>query len=339
MDSAEAPVQSEVKALEDEDEEPDSPSSSQVPLSPGGTKPTKYLGVYANRSTFQVSFWDSVLKKHDNCGNFPTAEAAAYAYDQVAMKKFGVGAKLNFPELRNAEQGDNKSVKGKSEVLEESRPGGHTDEKMGRRVSRRKMYRASRIGTPPFKGALEEVARLSLEKDKSAENQEIRDDCEDVEALSGRCCGGADESKENPKYKLQHLSSQIPLKGSLGEVASLRLLGKQNDHDVHQPGPSMPLLDVLAGEFLKASKVLEIADESEAHTEEGISVTSCKSLEPSGMDGGGSSSIICHVDDTTGNSVCERGVPESILGLEVVPVSPSKVENMESICNQDQEIS
>ena len=61
---------------------------------------------------------------------------------------------------------------------------------------------------------------------------------------------------------------------------------------------------------------------------------------PSGMDGGGgSSSIICHVDDTTGNSVCESCVPESILELEVVPGSPSKVENVESICNQDQEIS
>lgn len=97
----EAEHQLHVEEEEDEEEElpPSSSSLAGDSVSEGklSSKSTKYIGVYANRNTFQAIFWDSVHRKHNYCGSFPTAEAAAHAYDLEAMKNLEHGVKLNFP--------------------------------------------------------------------------------------------------------------------------------------------------------------------------------------------------------------------------------------------------
>jgi hypothetical protein len=56
-----------------------------------------YRGVYLTRHKFQSSCYNPATKKHIYLGTFPTAEAAARAYDEAALKISGRSAQLNFP--------------------------------------------------------------------------------------------------------------------------------------------------------------------------------------------------------------------------------------------------
>lgn len=88
---------------EDEGCPSSSSSPTEHPVLEGkwSSKSTKYIGVYANRSTFQAIFWDGGNRKHNYCGSFATAEAAAHAYDMEALKHLGQKAKLNFPDEKD----------------------------------------------------------------------------------------------------------------------------------------------------------------------------------------------------------------------------------------------
>lgn len=159
------------------------------------------------------------------------------------------------------------------------------EEKTGRRVSRRKKYRVSRVGTAC--SALEEVVRLSLEKSKVAEQQEEKDEWVGEHGFRG---GQSGTSVEEDK-KLRDSSSQKmqprargdtpPLSQSVGEGSSVSVPRKSKNEVEGESGPAMPLFDVLAGEFLKASVVLETAeaDVSKGRLEkESKTSMSCKSV-------------------------------------------------------------
>ena len=64
-----------------------------------------YRGVYFTRQRFQSLCYNPATKKHVYMGTFPTAEAAACAYDEAALSILGHSAELNFPRGRNAHSG------------------------------------------------------------------------------------------------------------------------------------------------------------------------------------------------------------------------------------------
>lgn len=198
-----------MKSDEDEDLEPDSPSSSEGPSSSYDTRPTA-----RNSNSFQL--------------NLSTAK------EDLSLKG---KLKLNSTDLNRGNEGLDETTRS-------------MEEKSGRRVSRRKMYRASRIGTPLLKGALEEVVRLSLEEDKVTERQREKER-EEQGIVSV-------EEEKKPQVQRRARKPTPPLKKSLGETASRLLLGKGKSEEHQAAGSTM--FDVLAGEFLKASVVLETAE-------------------------------------------------------------------------------
>jgi len=235
------------EAVEGEDEEPDSPSSSEAPSSSCGTRPI--AGVRSNSNSFQVDLLESTLKESNSEEELSNAVRAALK--GKGSEKLTGDSKHKSTRLSD----DLKISEGNrtNEGLDEIRSGGDTEEKSRRRVSRRKMYRASRIETPLLKGALEEVVRLSLEEDKVTEQQRERDEQKDEQGHMGT-------SQDGHKLQRRARRPTPALKNARGETASSFLLGKGKSEEQQAAGSAMPSFDVLAGEFLKASVVLETAE-------------------------------------------------------------------------------
>lgn len=227
--------------LEGEDEEPDSPTHSEA-----HSKPITFVGVESNSGLLQVNLLAVDWKKDDSRENISNVSADALTRDVNGSEKLRVGSKLNSADCtRNME--DSKAFEDENRGKE----GVDMEEKTVRRVSRRKMYRASRIGTPFLKGALEEVVRLSLEEDKVPELQDNRDEWEEEQGLSGGHLRAPTEEQKN---------SHDVLSQKMQRRAILSLPQKSENEEQQKAGPDMSSFDVLAGEFLKASVVLETAE-------------------------------------------------------------------------------
>lgn len=225
----------------DEDDEPDSPSSSEAPSSSYETRARSN-----NINPLQPNSSDTTLKNSNSD-------------EGKGSEKPSAGTKHNSTDNLKISEGASRANEGLGGAAD-------VEEKSGRRVSRRKAYRASRIDIPLLKGALEEVVRLSLEEDKVTERQR---ETEPVE----------EEKKPQDGSKMQRRARKPtpPLKNSLGETASRSLLGKGKSEEEHQAaaaGSAMPSFDVLAEEILKASVLMETeaeADVAEPSTSRGDS--------------------------------------------------------------------
>ena len=244
--------------FEDEDE-PYSTSSRQAPASTGGTKSIKFVGVHSSSGSLQVNLLNVTLKK-DN-----SEENLRDDFDRnccsKACKKPSVGSKFSFAN-RTPYKEDLKTFVDDSRGKE----GADMEEQTERRVSRRKMYRASRIGTPLLKGDYEEVGKPSLEEDKITELQDGRDELEDDQGLPvghvRASLGEEQKSQDISSHKMQRRARKNAprLKSSPAEEGTPSLLQKGKNVELQEVGLAMSSFDVLAGEFLKASIVLETAE-------------------------------------------------------------------------------
>nr|XP_024381344.1 uncharacterized protein LOC112285068 isoform X3 [Physcomitrium patens] len=284
MQNAEAPVDIlKAEVLEDEHEEP-SLLFNQNPLSPCA-KASEFVGDLSKSNSFKGNFLDIVLK--DNNDEDLCNATADRVRDAKSSQKPNASGKSNSAECGLGTEDSKVRERGHrdKEETDELRLGADVEEKTGRRVSRRKKYRVSRVGTAC--SALEEVVRLSLEKSKVAEQQEEKDEWVGEHGFRG---GQSGTSVEEDK-KLRDSSSQKmqprargdtpPLSQSVGEGSSVSVPRKSKNEVEGESGPAMPLFDVLAGEFLKASVVLETAeaDVSKGRLEkESKTSMSCKSV-------------------------------------------------------------
>ncbi|KAG0573861.1 hypothetical protein KC19_VG216000 [Ceratodon purpureus] len=235
-----------IHILGGEDKESDSPTSNQAP-----SKPITFVGVESTSCFSQVNPLSVAWKKDDS-------RVTASTRDVKASEKLRLGSKLNSADCtRNME--DSKTLKDDNRGQMD---GVDKEEETARRVSRRKMYRASRIESPLLKGALEEVVRLSLEDDKVPERLDGKDQWEEKQGLSAGHLGASVKEQENLQDVSTHKIHRRPLllKTSLENVGTLSLPRNRENVELQKPRPDISSFDILAGEFLKASVVLETAD-------------------------------------------------------------------------------
>lgn len=276
VEDAEAPVDGDMaEAVEDEEEERGSPGNSP-------SKPSQMGGIWSKSKWFKDDCLDIVLKKGNSGENACSGGIPGRSGDVKSSEKPSAGSKLcsgerggGAEDWKTSEQG-NREKGGRDEL----RLGSDVEERAGRRISRRKMYRASRIGTPG--SVLEEVVRISLEKDKIREEQEGKDEWEGEKSLGGGQSGASVEEKKCQGSSSQQVLRRSrrntpPPKSSVVEAGAVSVPEKGQSEEQSEAGPAMPLFDALAGEFLKASIVLETAEtdvgEGRLHKEGETSVT------------------------------------------------------------------
>lgn len=247
--------------LEDNDENVYFPLISQVPLGLGVTKSIKFVGVHSSASLLQVNLLDATFKKDDSEDNFSNASISAPTRDAKASEWASVG-----PIFNSADRTRNIEAFKAFEDGSGPKEGANMDARIERRVSRRKMYRASRIETPLSKGDLEEVGVLNLDKDKVKEQHDNRDECVDEEGLPGGHIRALSEGgQKSPDILIQRKQRRAwkntsSVKSLLAEVGTILLPKKRKNLEQQDAGLAMSSFDMLAGEFLKASVVLETAE-------------------------------------------------------------------------------
>uniref|UniRef100_A0A7I4E5W7 AP2/ERF domain-containing protein n=1 Tax=Physcomitrium patens TaxID=3218 RepID=A0A7I4E5W7_PHYPA len=265
MENTEVPIDiTRADVLEDEDDELSSPLS-QAPSIPSGAKPSKLVSTKSN--SFKGNFLDIVLKEN-NDEDLCNATIADRTGDAKSSEKPSAGMKPNAGVCGPAAEDSNvlgQQGNREKEGGDDLRLGADAEEKTGRRVSRRKMYRASRIGIPG--SALGEIVRFPSEKDKANELQEEKDGWLGEHHLpEGQRWASVEEKKKVQDGSSQQLqlraSGDTSLKTSDVE-GSAESVPQKNKNEEREAGPVMPLFDVLAGEFLKASIVLETAEADE----------------------------------------------------------------------------
>lgn len=84
-------------SIERERESPAIEPTISVSKQANGRNRSGYRGVYFTRHKYQSLYYNPSTKKHTYLGTFCTAEAAARAYDEMALRQLGDSAELNFP--------------------------------------------------------------------------------------------------------------------------------------------------------------------------------------------------------------------------------------------------